>query len=207
MIRFIAVALFVLSINLFTITANAGTYGFVEFQGQAESGLFIPTVDLLLGGTVAITDYGTIGIEAFGLVTDGWAEAYAGPTWSPIPQLTIGLSVGIETGGETLPRFATSLLVNYDAFSFIGSVEFNTKSFNGQQTSLWYRLVATGAVTDWMKLGVEWRRFAGLGPHVAVKIPETPVGLWVSWMPLEPEGVDGNIVNLDRFLLGGKVGF
>ncbi|MFH1286209.1 MAG: hypothetical protein ABII02_00465 [Candidatus Magasanikbacteria bacterium] len=206
MIRSIVIILVVLSVNFLTADAKA-QYGFVEFQAQAESGLFVPTVDLLVGGTIAKTRFGTLGVEGFALVSDGWAELYAGPTWTIIPELTIGLFAGMETGPETLPRFATTVIVNYEEFSFFGAVEFNTRSFDGEQTGLWYRLVATGSATSWLKVGVEWRRFAGLGPHVAVKIPETPVGLWVSWMPLEPEGLDGNIVNLDRFLLGGKVGF
>lgn len=36
------------------------------------------------------------GISYFALVTEGWAEAYAGPYWKVNPALTIGLSFGME---------------------------------------------------------------------------------------------------------------
>lgn len=201
---FVIVALF---LNIFTSNANAQSYGFAQFESQAEGSGIVPTVDLLIGGSIADTEIGTIGIEGFSLITEGWAEAYAGPTYTPIPQLTIGFFVGMETSTETLPRFAAEVIVSHEWFAFFGAVEFNSDSFDVQQTGLWYKVVATATTTDWLRIGLEWRRFAGLGPHIDVTVPGVPLEFWVSWTPIEPEGLDGGIVHFDRFLFGGKVVF
>ena len=87
-------------------------------------------------------------------------------------------------------------------FSFLGVVEFGTTGID----SVWYRLIATAAPTTWLKLGVEWKRFVGLGPHVTISIPETPISLWATWAPIEPEGLKA-LVTLERTVLGVKIAF
>ncbi len=193
----------IFTFSLLTTNATEATYGFAEGQLVLTKDGATPIADALIGGTIIETDVGSIGWEGFALVTDGWWEAYGGVTYTPIPQLTLSLQAGVQGfGGDVSERFAMFVIVNHDWFSFSGALELDTTGLDG----LWYGLIATSAVTEWLKLGIEWRRFVGIGPHVSVSIPETPLTLWATWAPIEPEGL-GNIVNLDRMMVGVKIGF
>lgn len=191
-------------LSLLVTAPSMAAYGFAELELKLHQPKTVVTLDGLIGNSFVETELGTFGWEAFLLVTEGWAEGYVGPTWAPIPELTVGVSVGLQQGADgLLPRFAASTIVGIDWFSLAGFVEFDTTGLDG----LWYKLVATAAPTSWLKLGIEWRRFVGLGPHVSVSIPKTPISLWLTWSPIEPEGLGGSHFTPERIMLGVQVGF
>lgn len=100
------------------------------------------------------------------------------------------------------PRFAASVFTSFDWFSCFALAEYDLHSFDGNHTGVWYKIVATGSPVEWLQLGAEWRRFVGLGPHLSVSIPQTPVQAYVTWTPIEPERLDGSIFHATRFLSG-----
>ncbi|PIR76607.1 MAG: hypothetical protein COU32_01100 [Candidatus Magasanikbacteria bacterium CG10_big_fil_rev_8_21_14_0_10_42_10] len=160
---------------------KAITSGFINVEATADSSGVVPTINGLLSKT--LND--EFGVEAFFLITKGWEEVYAGPTWTPLEGLTLGLSAGTQRvdKGDFEPRFTTSVLANYEGFSFLGNFEWDLTGVDG----MWYKAIAAYQVTTWLKLGIEGRRHKGIGPHLALAIGETQVTAWVTWVPFDPE--------------------
>lgn len=197
MIHTLITTLFALAITFGASTTRAESYGFVGAEAKLDSVVFKPTVKALWGQT--FNDI--IGIEAFFLQTEGWAEAYIDPTVSITDGVTLGLSAGIESAdGKFDPRFAGSVSLGIEAFSLVGVVEWGTDG----DSDLWYKFVTTYKVTNWFKAGIELRRFAGVGPHLSIDIPDTTLSLWASWVPVDIETGD---TTLERTLFGVKLGF
>ncbi|MDD2656943.1 MAG: hypothetical protein PHQ18_05275 [Patescibacteria group bacterium] len=195
--RFIS-ALFAIALIASTSTpTQAQSYGFVNAEAKVDTSDIVPTFNALWGKSLV----GQIGIEAFFLHTKGWEEVYVGPTWTPLEGLTFGLSGGIQRVDEQNfePRFATSVLGSYEGFSFLGIFEWDLNGVSG----LWYKAIASYQVTDWLKLGVEGRRFKGIGPHVSAALWNTKLSLWASWVPFNPEGES----DVARTMFGLKYGF
>jgi hypothetical protein len=53
-----------------------------------------------------------------------WGEGLAGPMWTPIPGISVGLLGGFQTNEEQLFRFSPLILVNRGRFSLFSSLEF-----------------------------------------------------------------------------------
>ncbi len=180
------------------VVAFAG--GSVELVIQPDSSATHPSGDLYLSKTF---DSG-LGISAFGLVTAGWAEVYAGPTWAPAKWLELGLSAGFEQMGSKLGlRFGSSVWAEYKSFSFLGITEFNPKSFTGDDSGVWFDLTPKYQLNSWLTIGMKYRRPVGLGPLLEIS-PTTSTTIWMNWSPVDPEKGSGDSVHPDRFLIGVK---
>lgn len=145
--------------------------------------------------------YKTVGLSAFALATKNWSEAYAGPTYAPIPELELSMSFGFQQGTEGLePRYATSLFAGARGFSVLAVTEFD----HGGVETLWYNVVGSYQLVEAVVIGFHTRRFVGLGPHISATAYNTT--LWASWMVIDPEGF-GPTFNPSRVVLGLGYGF
>lgn len=194
------VALFAASV-LLSSTAFAGTTGSVEVFFQPERSAAHPSADLFLAHH--FDKYG-LGVSSFALITEGWGELYAGPTWAPAEWVELSLSIGIEqTGAKTGLRLATSVWIGHGPFSFSGAVEFNPQSFQGNVAGVWFDLTPKYQALDWFAVGAKYRRGVGVGPLVELVLPTSPsAAVWLSWLPIDPEKVAGKLFNPLRFIVG-----
>lgn len=139
-------------------------YGRTNFNGKV-----IPDINY----------YGTkelpkgFGISYFLLVEPGFAEAYAGPTYSPADWIQIGVSAGIE---QTKPYFrgAGSLWLGYKKTSVLFLWE---KGFG--KGNFWYKGTLSYQATPLVNIGLCAWRFHGFGPIFTYEIPKSDVKLWV----------------------------
>lgn len=135
-----------------------------------------------LGGKVVpdVNYYGTkelpkgFGISYFLLVEPGWAEAYVGPTYSPKPWISIGLSAGIEQN-KPLFRGAGSLWLGHKKTSFLFLWE---KGFG--KGNYWYKATLSYQAQPSFAIGLVAWRFTGIGPIFTYEIPKSDIRLWVA---------------------------
>lgn len=184
-----------------SIPAIAFAGSSVELVLQPDSSATHPSGNLLLSKTF---DNG-LGVSAFAQVTEGWAQTYAGPTWTPVQWLELGLSAGFEqTAGSKLGlRFGSSVWAGYKSFSFLGLAEFNPQALAGDDSGVWFDLTPKYQTNSWLTIGAKYRRLVGLGPMFEIS-PTTSTTIWLNWSPIDPEKGDGNTVHPDRFLIGVK---
>lgn len=189
------------------ISANANAQkaaGFVQAEWVANGGNVVPTLDAL---TVLKFEHG-LSANAFFLVTEGWAQAYMGPAWAPTDWLEVGVSVGgQQIDGELAARYAATLWLGTDIYSLLAIVEFDNATFRGESDGVWYDLRAMAQPLAWLTVGIEARRFAGVGPRIDLKIPQTPLSVWCTWTPFELEKLDGQLGHLSRFMFGALASF
>ncbi len=182
--------------------------GFIEAHLQLDgTDRPVPIVDM--GFQRNFSKYG-LGFAGFLLVQDGWAQAYVGPTYMPADWVQLGVSLGGEMGSDykLKARYATSLWLGYDIFSFTGCVEFNNDSFRGDRSGVWYDFLLKLTPQSWVSVGLRERRFVGLGPYLefVAPIPEAPLTIWAAYTPFEPEEVDG-YWHAERALVGAAFNF
>ncbi len=113
------------------------------------------------------------GISYFLLVEPGWAEAYVGPTYSPKPWISIGLSAGIEQNKHIF-RGAGSLWLGHKKTSFLFLWE---KGFG--KGNYWYRATLSYQAEPSFSVGITAWRFAGIGPIFTYEIPKSDIKIWV----------------------------
>lgn len=106
---------------------------------------------------------GKWGVSYFALVTEGWAEAYAGPTYSVNQKLTLGVSIGMEII-DPLVRGAASATYFGEKFSFL--LFFEKGIGNG---NYWYALTSEYTPKKF-GFGVIGKRFYGVGPSLSYPI-------------------------------------
>jgi len=194
----LAVALFVAMFLATTASAETTGASQIIFQSDKSS---VPTAEIFLAHRF---DWHGLGFSAFALVVEGWAQFYAGPTWAPADWIEVGLSTGVEqVGSKFKPRFEASVWSGYGPFSFLGIVEFDPKSFKGDDSGVWFDLTPKYQVLDWLAVGAKYRRPVGTGPLIELSLPTTPsAAIWCSWMPIDPEKADGKLLHPARFLVG-----
>ncbi len=168
-----AIVLFIVS-TTFIRLADAKT---LEIQVRHTDPGWSTAYDLYANTHFGDSDFG---FQTFGLMSAGWAELLAGPTYSPIPQLEFSLMVGVQTTDRLAPRYAASLWAGQDRFSSLAWIEFDHNSKNG----VWYDVVAKYQTLDWLSSGLRVRRFFGIGPTAWASIPKTQLGVWLSWTPI-----------------------
>ncbi len=165
-----------------SLTATAQTRGFGELQSATPKAFKSLTVDSYL--THKLDSHWSV--SSFFLTTAGWAEAYAGPEWSPTDWMTLGLSVGMEQGVEGFDlRTAYSLWLGHDKVSFLGIVEAGKVAYSGDDSALWYDLALKYKVLPYLTIGLKDRRPSGVGPLAEVTVGKAT--LWASWAPLASE--------------------
>lgn len=202
----IAAILITLLLSTPTMANAQSTTGTIELFFQPDMSNANPSGSLFLAHHF---DKWGLGVSAFVLVTNGWAEFSAGPTWSPTDWIELGLAVG----GEQIPdgigaRFSASIWAGHGDFSFLGIVEFNPDSFTGDDSGVWFDLTPKFKPLKWLAVGFKFRRPVGVGPLLELSTPSSPsVTAWLCWAPLDPEKVDGDLAHLDRFLVGLKLDF
>jgi len=151
----------------------------------------------------AFTD--RFGISAYGLVTGGWGEIYAGPSFKPTANTSVGAWFGGQEGpdGKIIPRYALSTIDYGHGFFFLAWAEMDDDVFAGKSNAgLWYNTFATYNVVKTFDLGLQCRRPDGLGPRASYRVG--PVKAWVAWTPWLPETNkwhdDRVIAGIDLFL-------
>lgn len=183
-------------------SAQAGNFveGYRLFRAKTPS---VDSIDAYLYKRFEKSD---LGMSGFFLVTEGWAEGYAGPTYAP----TDWAELNVALGGEQTPnglglRYGTGLWLGTGPWSALINLEANNDVFLGDYLGFWYDFTGTYAANNWLKLGIRDRRFVGAGPHISATIPSTPLSVWVTWTPIDPEGLAKT--DLTRFLLGSQLTF
>lgn len=190
------------------VSAEAKISGKLEFLFQPNDSAARPSGNLFLA--YSFEKYG-LGVSAFALVTKGWGELYVGPTWAPTDWIQLSLSLGLEASADRVePRFAASVWTGYKGFSFLVITEFNSRSFQGDYSTVWFDITAKyqPAKAKWFAVGLKYRRPIGTGFLVEFSTPTAPsVAVWCAWMPIDPERADGDLVHLKRFLLAVQLRF
>jgi hypothetical protein len=147
---------------LFTFSSISFSQTFVQtahdfkYVGNGET---VPT------GTIYVAkDLGKkFGFSSFTLVSKGWAEVLIGPFFRPIPELTLGVQIGIETPSPHW-RFATSTIYfknNNLAMLFLQK--------GSGSNNYWYSLQYQNSNKKFI-WGGRGQRFYGWGPDCGVKI-------------------------------------
>jgi len=126
-----------------TVSASAGDFGEIQIVNGE------PTLDLYVAGKV----HGRLGWSAFGLVNKGWGQAYAGLTFTPTSWSAVGISVGVESGGN---RFAESLWLGKGRISVLAVHE---HGFSGS----WHKVTADVTVAKDFSVGYHDQAFLGRG--------------------------------------------
>lgn len=118
------------------------------------------------------------GVSAFVLATDGWAQAYAGPTFTT-GGATFGVAAGFQQSPEGLrERFAASLIWAAGPITTVAFFE------DDLDNNWWYNLRSTYAIGN-VGLGLHGRRFVGSGCTAHYMLGSYQI--WGSWMPWDPE--------------------
>lgn len=200
------IVLFTVLLCMVAAPAIAKTSGTVELYFQPDNSASHPAGWVCLHHS--FDKYG-LGIQAFGFMMEGWGELRVGPTWAPKEWVQLGMSVGVEFIGTSAgARFGSFAWFGYKTFSFLGTVEFNPRSFQGDNSGTWFDLNVNYQPFSWLVAGVKYRRSVGLGPVIGFYSPTSPsVGAWCAWMPVDPERGDGDLIHLTRFLVGVQARF
>ncbi|HPI67464.1 MAG TPA: hypothetical protein PKZ16_02915 [bacterium] len=129
---------------ILALVAVATAQNFVEVQSgltkPAGSDLKVANqIDISVGGSLV----GKIGWWGWALISQYWAEAYAGPSLAPTSWCQMGLAYGIQNGADP-NRYGSFIWLGKGPISFIGFYE----AGNGY----WHRQIANCQV--WKTLGV-----------------------------------------------------
>lgn len=108
--------------------------------------------------------------------SDGYRQAYAGPTWKPFDWLELGIGIGMEhvpdAGGESnSTRTNAFFSVNWEKISLYGSFE------NGASSGPWRVLTAIYHISDTVGIGMMEESSLGFGPRVEYAIMKN-VTIW-----------------------------
>ena len=148
--------LLAVAMSVLAVSATAGDSAEIQIvNGQ-------PTLDLYISGKVS----GRLGWSAFGLVNEGWGQAYAGPTFAPTSWSEVGFSVGVESGGK---RFAESLWLGKGRVSVLAIHEHG-------YTGSWHKVTADVAMAKGLSVGYHDQAFLGRGPRV--QLTRGKVSVW-----------------------------
>lgn len=170
---------------LSALGSDAMAGGFVEVKTATPSTKDSVVVDIYVSDKITET----FGVSAFFLTAGSWAEVYAGPEWSPVDWMTVGVSVGAEHGAEGFDlRTAAMLWMGHGDISFLGLVEAGEAAYSGDDTAVWYDLTLKYKVTPWLSVGIRDVRPTGIGPLAEVTVGKAV--LWASWSPISSEEAD-----------------
>jgi hypothetical protein len=152
---------------------------FVELQ-VASSPKAAP---LLVGYLAKNFEKSPFGLTATALVTNGWAEAYAGPSWMPTTWFALNTNVGMETSASgNLGRLAlVPAIFNKDGAVAL-LLEANKGVLAGDRTAVGCELTAKAHVSETFSFGLKSRYGVGTGPLAEVRLGKT-FSLWATWMP------------------------
>lgn len=103
-----------------------------------------------------------IGVFGYATVSEGWSEAYAGPTLSPNANCQVGLGLGVESA-QTSTRWG--------GFAWAGQGKTSvTYLFEGGGSGAWYKIRAGYQVSPRVSVQALAKTAAGLGLGVEYKL-------------------------------------
>jgi hypothetical protein len=145
---------------IFSSLAVGQVSGSIESENLIAAGAVTPQINVYVQGPIASSK--RFGWSAWSLTSKAWSEAYAGPTWTPRPWLSLSVSAGAETNKHPL-RVAGSVSASKGkwAESYV-----HEKGGSGW----WYKSVSTYQASKKTAVGFFSQRFAGSGPYAERKI-------------------------------------
>lgn len=194
----ILVALFVLGL----CSASSLAYGQRKLSGFVEIQSVTPDLhpNLIIDGGLNYQITDQWGARAFFLEKGGWAEAYVGPTWTPVRYLTLFAGAGVsQKKGLFELRTAYSASFFYEGLGASAAVEMNNPAYQGDYKSIWYDLNLTYQPLPWLVVGVKDRRPVGFGPQIRFKYDVFE--FWTCWAPVNAEDTG---TDWKRFILALK---
>ena len=103
-----------------------------------------------------------LGMFAYTTVSEGWSEAYAGPTFSPNANFQVGLGLGVESGQDS---------ARWGGFAWAGHGKASaTYLFEGGGSGPWHKLKAGYQVTSRANVQVLEKTSCGLGLGAEYKL-------------------------------------
>lgn len=112
-------------------------------------------------------------VTFFGLVRQKWSQALIGASYSPIPNISLSASAGIEHGKHS-PRYSASIGIKNGRNTFLALGELGA----GYQNYL-YKVNVFHQFTENVSLGVMDWRYHGLGPNFRYTISKLESTLWI----------------------------
>jgi hypothetical protein len=109
---------------------------------------------------------------AFTEAKQTYAQAYAGPTYSPKKWLQVGLGIGLEQDQNPL-RVGGFLWAGHGRYSLLTIQEHGG-------SGRWYRTEANFQALERLGLGAMHQKGYGLGPRIQFQIPRSPIVLWAA---------------------------
>jgi len=194
-------SLMLLSVLVLCLSSSLA-YGQRKLTGFFEIQTTTPDLksNLILDGGLNYQVTAEWGAKAFFLEKGGWAQAYIGPTWTPVPYLTLSAGAGVSQNQKLFElRTAYSASFLYQGVGLSAAVEMNNPAYQGDDKSIWYDLNLTYQPLRWLIVGLKDRRPVGFGPQVRFKYDV--LELWAAWAPLDAERAQ---YDLARFILALK---
>jgi len=166
------------------LTGTAQAQNFV----QVETNSTAMKDGLTVNGLQSTSLSGPWGASAFYLITSGWSEVYAGPTYFGGSWGT-GLSAGVSQSSNGLvPRYSALLWGAHGSLSAVAVVEFDNATFGGSDAGVWYDAKVSYATTEKFSVMAHARRFSGTGIGATFQVVKK-VSVWATYMPLASESV------------------
>ncbi|MEK7501183.1 MAG: hypothetical protein AAB642_03605 [Patescibacteria group bacterium] len=162
--------------------STAGQTSFwVEEQTFFSDGKKVPKIHTLL-----LQDFNKKHLGLFGYfqVQEDYAQAYVGPTLSPVPWLQAGVGGGLEQA-DTPVRLGSFVWMG-DAHRYLLAI------YENGGGGYWYHAEANASITDWFGAGAVVEHLIGVGPRAELNIPRLPAKIWVaSLYDWSADGVSG----------------
>jgi len=144
----------VLTIFLLAGSASAQVSGYIELESLVYDGSVTPSLNLYFRGPIR----GPWGWSAWSLTSEGWSEAYVGPTYAPADWVEFSLSVGVESDPSTF-RYAGSVWMGRGRWALLSIHEDGGSGY-------WYKYLGTYRLNESAALGVFSQRSVGTGPYL-----------------------------------------
>ncbi len=148
---------------------NAQTHFSVESQNLIVSESVTPIITTFMTHGFVNS---RLGIFVWSFTNKYWAEAYAGPTYSPTSFIQAGIGSGLEQADG---------LWRVGGFIWIGNKKFQALTLLEKGTSgRWHRIIANYNLSKWLGIGGITERFLGTGPRIQFAVPHLPVQIWTA---------------------------
>ncbi len=161
-----------------------------EAQGTIHRGKSITQFNNLISFTPANSRWGG---SAWMQYDKGYAQFYAGPTFSPAPWIQAGLGAGME-------RYESVRAIRWGSFLWLGYGRCSAITIyeDSHNSGYWYKSMIMADIGKGFVLGGMVQRYAGFGPRIEFNIPKTPLTIWASFLH------DWK-TNHENIMVGGKL--
>ncbi len=159
--------LLILVILIRFVPANSQTYAHFEFENVFNLkpvSLFQPQITLY-GKTIG--ENARFGAYFFSLLNPNWGQTYGGILFRPANWITLNAGVGLER--DSLPwRVSAGAFIAHKRVSLLQVYEYGGSGF-------WYNIVLHYQLLDFLRAGMTFKRYYGLGPDIEISIPRSPL--------------------------------